>query len=244
MLSISPLADPPASGAESEADADIKPYDLTASSDEIPSAPEASAPEKTEFVMGPTQMASVAFVAILVIGVMSAIAYFAGRKNTAPQSPVTERIIERIVPAPSSAPIPAAATTGAKVAEPTPAVSPVSGGNRADPKTRAEVTAPQLNQFYLQLGSLEVGVAQLIVEGLRQRGMQSIVGIGVNNKVARILVGPFKTPAEQQAAQKQIEEMGFHPFPRVFTARDLEQQIVPAAPPTAVAPPQAPVAKP
>jgi len=248
MLSISPLADPAASGAESDGGAGMKPFDLGVSPDELAPPADASTPEKTEFVMGPTQLANLAFVAILIVGLMSAIAYFAGRKNTAPQSPVTERIIERIIPAPPSAPA-AAAAAPAKPVESTPAATPAAGStalsSHADPKARAEVTAPQLNQFYLQLGSLEVGVAQLIVEGLRQRGIQSIVGVGINSKVARILVGPFKSPVEQQAAQKQIEEMGFHPFPRVFTAKDLEQQqIVPAPPPTVAAPQQAPPAKP
>jgi hypothetical protein len=231
MPSFSPLADPPASsGAEPEFGSKEKPFDLTAPGDgtvaeeDVPVLPPLEKP--TEFVMGPRQLASLAFVAIFVLGVMSAVAYFAGRKNTAPPPQITERVIERVVAAPAvSVPPPVVAETKT-VAVPAPL---------PDPKTKAEVVAPQLNQFYLQLGSVEVGVAEIMVEGLRQRGMQSIVGLGVNNKVARILVGPFNTPAEQQAAQKRVEDMGFHPFPRMFTPKDLEQQQM-TPPPAAPAP--------
>ena len=207
MLSTSPLTEPEGV-LPSE-----KPYDL---SEELPAAAESASPDKGEFVMGPRQMASLAFVGVLLIGIMSAVAYFAGRKNTeAPK--VTERVIERVVTAPPT-------TAASKLAEPAPRSPPQPAP--AATQTNAEVTAPLLNQVYLQAGSVEVGVAQVIVEGLRQRGVPSIVGIGINNKVARILVGPFQSPEEQRIAQKKIEDLGFHPYPRAFTLKDLEQQQV------------------
>ena len=211
MLSTSPLTEPDAGHTEPHGVLSEMRYDL---SEELPVAAQSAALDKGEFVMGPRQMASLAFVAVLLIGIMSAIAYFAGRKNSeAPK--VIERVVERVVTAPT-------ATAAAKPAEPArqaaPRPAPVAK------QANAEVTAPVLNQVYLQAGSVDVGVAQVIVEGLRQRGVPCIVGIGINNKVARILVGPFTSPEEQRVAQKKIEDLGFHPYPRAFTLKDLEQQ--------------------
>ena len=211
MLSHSPLAE---HQPEPPSDLSDKPYDLNT---EIPPAEPPTPPiPESEFVMGPRQMASLAFVGILILAIMSAVAYFAGRKNTStPQ--VTERVIERVVqaPAPTPAIIPEVKPVLAAVPKPLPV---------PDNQPNAEVTAPILNRTYLQAGSVEVGLAELLVEGLRKRGIPAIVGIGITSKVARILVGPFNSPAEQQAAQKAIEAMGFHPYPRSFTAKDLEQQ--------------------
>lgn len=221
MLFTSPPVEPtPHPGPLS--DPRDKPYDL---STEIPAAETpVEPPPESEFIMGPRQMASLAFVGILLLGAMSAIAYFAGRKNT--DSPkITERVIERVVQAP--APMPAAkAPAGlsqapAKPLEPAPVPPP---SLVVDNQPDATVTTPLLNKTYLQAGSVEVGLAELMVEGLRKRGIPAITGTGINAKVARILVGPFDTPAELLTAQKKIEEMGFHPYPRAFTAKDLEQQ--------------------
>lgn len=220
--------------------------------EEIPGMDPPVPPERaanSEFVFGPRQLASLAFVGILLIGIMSAIAYFAGRKNTSPQQApqVTERVIERVVQAPTPSPVnPAPAPERAAV---TKAAEPVAAQPQPMPvKSNAEVTTPAFNRTYLQLGSVEVGVAEVMVEGLRQRGVPAIVGIGINGKVARVLVGPFSSPDEQRVAQKHVEELGFHPFPRVFTEKDLEQQpepapagaavATPAKPPVVVTPPQ------
>ena len=225
MLSFSPQTEPEAAPpTASHAETGENPYDLNT---EIPAASEPSAPKaESEFVMGPRQMASLAFVAIIVLGIMSAVAYFAGRKNTEASAPkVTERIIERIITAP---PPPVAAKPVVQQAPTTQIVTiPPPLESKA---TRAEVTAPILNRLYLQAGSVEVGVAEVMVEGLRHRGIPAIVGIGVNSKVARILVGPFDSSEAQRIAQKKIEDMGFHPYPRTFNAKDLEQSPAEQAP--------------
>ncbi len=210
MQSTSPIT-------ESQGDASEKPYDLDV---EIPAASVPSiSSESREFVMGPRQMASLAFVVVMVLGIMSAAAYFAGRKNTeAPK--VTERVIERVVQAP-----PLAAPVAMKPVD-LPRPAPVEA------KMKAEVSAPVFNRVYLQAGSVEIGIAQVMVEGLRQRGVPAIVGVGINSRVARVLVGPFNSEEEQRTAQKKIESLDFHPFPRIFTEKDLEQQqITPVNPP-------------
>lgn len=210
MQSTSPIT-------ESQGDASEKPYDLDV---EIPAASVPSiSSESREFVMGPRQMASLAFVVVMVLGIMSAAAYFAGRKNTeAPK--VTERVIERVVQAP-----PLAAPMAMKPVD-LPRPAPVEA------KMKAEVSAPVFNRVYLQAGSVEIGIAQVMVEGLRQRGVPAIVGVGINSRVARVLVGPFNSEEEQRTAQKKIESLDFHPFPRIFTEKDLEQQqITPVNPP-------------
>ena len=216
MLSTSPLAEPkPQPGESSD-----KPYDLKT---EIPAADAPVAPKpESEFVMGPRQMASLAFVGILLLGIMSAVAYFAGRTNTEPPPKVSERVIERVIQAP--APAKPAAT------EPTPTPASAASAPKSQPspvpdnQPPATVTDPILNKTYLQAGSVEVGLAELMVEGLHKRGIPAITGTGINSKVARILVGPFDNLQDQEAARKKIEEMGFHPYPRSFTAKDLEQQ--------------------
>ena len=204
MLSTSPLA-----GTGDGAN-DAQPYDLNV---EIPAAMAPEPPAKeSEFVMGPKQVASVAFVGVLLLGIVSAAAYFAGRKNTDVPKP-TERIIERVVQVPAPAP-PAAAAQN----EPKPSVPVLEN------KGKIEMITPVLNRLYLQAGSVEIGVAEVMVEGLRQRGVPALVGVGINNKVARVLIGPFESAAQQQMLQKKVEDLGFHPYPRSFTAQDLEQQ--------------------
>ena len=223
MQAISPLTDP-------ESGPKVEPYDLNA---EIPAVePPVEPAKERELVMGPRQVASLAFVGILLLGIMSAMAYFAGRKNTdAPK--VTERVVERIVQVPApAAPVPAVVTPAPAPAAPVKAAEP----QRQPPQEKAEVTAPILNRVYLQAGSVEVGVAEVMVEGLRQRGVPAIVGIGINTRVARVLIGPFNSLEEQKAAQKKVEDLGFHPFPRAFTAKDLEQQQVTLSEPTSAKP--------
>jgi hypothetical protein len=192
------------------------------------------APAAKEFVMGPRQMASLAFVGVLIIGIMSAVAYFAGRRNNTPEPPqrVTERVIERVVqakapPVPTpvvAAPTPAPAPPIAKAVQ-TPAPPAPAPVQHTQPQV-AQVTTPVLNQMYLQLGSVDIGIAQVMVEGLRQRGIPSIVGTGISKNVARVLVGPFTSAEQQRAAQKQIEDLGFKPFQRSFTEHDLQQPSV------------------
>jgi hypothetical protein len=257
MTPIYPLTDRDAGFAGSEARGSEKVIESIGG--DIPPLISSGSTASTEFIFGPRQLASVAFVGILIIGLMSAIAYFAGRKNTNPQ--VTERVIERLVPAPQPVPQTAppvvehAATKPAEIAPSSIAVAPTPvTASWAGAKGNAVMTAPAFNRVYLQLGSVEVGVAEVMVEGLRQRGVPAIVGIGISGKVARVLVGPFNSPEEQQVAQKHVEELGFHPFQRVFTERDLEPQqpaaAVPATPvqphvqaPVPQAPPQPPVAQ-
>src|SRR5947209_3404576 len=64
MLSIAPLADPPPSSVEPEVGPEVQPFDLTALPADEPSDL-SELPKSPEFIMGPKQIASLAFVGIL-----------------------------------------------------------------------------------------------------------------------------------------------------------------------------------
>lgn len=208
--------------------------------------------QASEFVMGPRQIAVLGFVGILIVGLVSAIAYFAGRKTPQPAlavapPPVVERIVERVVtaPAPASAAAPVAAPAERQPA-PAPAALVTAAVQTAAPNTsaassQAHPITPTFNKLYLQLGSVEPGIAEVMVNGLRQKGIPAQVGLGIHPTVARVLVGPIESSEERQMLQHQVEALGFKPFPRIFNA----QEFAPAPPaPPAPAPAPTPTAKP
>jgi hypothetical protein len=209
---------------------------------EDPSAVAESALDKAdkERTMGRQHLVLYAFIGVFVAVLGSAMVYLAGRQGAAqpaqaialPSKPATAGVAA--VTPPVEVPKPAA------VADPPPqeplpasASAPPAQALPEAPKPAVPATAPALiptpavleevlpNRMYLQVGSLDKNVAEILTQGLRIKGIPATIAPGVTPLLSRIIVGPFQTNTEMGVVQKQLSELGFTPFPRQFQPSEL-----------------------
>jgi hypothetical protein len=178
----------------------------------------------------PKQIALRAFVGMFVLVVGSATIYLTSRhsdaKAAAAKAAAAAKTTTAVVPAASTPPATAAPT----------ATQPQSAST---PATLELLDQPLPNRMYLQVGSLEKGVAEILAQGLRIKGVPATVAPGVSPVVSRIIVGPFTTSAEMAVVNKHLSELGFKPFPRRFESQELRRLLhETAAAPLAVTPQQ------
>ncbi len=196
---------------------------------------------RVEQLMGRQHLALYAFIGVFVAVLASAIAYLASRQGPNPvteipakpvmvissAAPASVRAAKPVDPvaAPLTVPVTVAAAPVVPAAPPPATVKPVEQVVAkplipANPATAALADVLP-NRMYLQVGSLDKNVAELLTQGLRTKGVPATVAPGVNDMVARIIVGPFDTATEMGVVQKQLSELGFTPFPRQFQASEL-----------------------
>ena len=87
------------------------------------------------------------------------------------------------------------------------------------PKAEAEAPLegiPEDGKSYVQLGSVERGFAILMTQGLRKRGIASLMAKGAAPAVFRVLAGPYETPEELEKAKAMFAEMGLKTFSRKY----------------------------
>jgi cell division septation protein DedD len=150
-------------------------------------------PAEFEIVLGRRQLASVLFVATVVIAVFSSISYLAG-KSLAPAPQKIEVI--RTVPVLESAP----AT----------AVKP-------EPPLFAE---PRQGPLYLQMGAVEKGIAVIFAEGLRKHGFDAFVAPGPNDHIFRVLIGPLADEQAYAKARDAAGAIGLNVFGERFNSKN------------------------
>ena len=151
--------------------------------------------EDYEIVLGRRHIASVLFVAIVTLAVVSAGSYLAG-KSVSPK---------RATPAPAPAPIVQAAAP-----QPVPAPEPVA---TVEPPVFAD---PVSGAIYLQMGSVDRGVAVILVEGLRKHGFAAFAAPGATEKVYRVLIGPLPDPQAFARAKDSVDQIGLATFARKY----------------------------
>lgn len=163
--------------------------------------PTAEEPVEYEIVIGRRQMASLLFVAVVVVVAFSAVSYLAGKSLAPKPAPAPEPLITIAAPASVETP----------PAEPVPQPVPV-----AKAKTEAPLFAdPQSGALYLQLGAVEKGVAVIMVEGLRKREFSAFVAPGPNDHIFRVLIGPLDTQSYQRA-KDAVDQLGLSAFARKY----------------------------
>jgi hypothetical protein len=163
-------------------------------------------PEEYEFVLGRRQMASLSFVALVLIAVFSGIAYLAGRagavraKASAAENP--QPVVAAVDHA--AAQQPQVIQAGVALAKPSADVtnSPLFG-------------EPIAGGIYIQTGAVDKGVATIMAEGFRAHGLPSIVAPGPSDKVFRVLLGPFPNSAAYQDAKVSLDQIGITAFAKV-----------------------------
>jgi cell division septation protein DedD len=162
--------------------------------------PEVQTPETSDFeiVLGRRQVASVLFVATVLVVVFSAVSYLAGKARIA--GAATPMVVA-FPPAPA-----------APVLTTTTAVQPSENA-----KPEAPLFAdPTAGAVYMQLGALDKGYAVVVAEGLRKRGLESFVAPGPTEKVFRVLVGPLPDPASFTRVKDAVDELGLANFARRY----------------------------
>jgi cell division protein FtsN len=197
------------------------------------------------------QIALRAFVGMFILVVASATVYLASRRsdvqNAAAKAASEKKAIapvqsQPVQPAPAEQAPAVTGTTPSTASSPEVAAnSPTSLPPNAPPAARL-LDQPLPNRMYLQVGSLEKGVAEVLAQGLRIKGVPATVAPGVSPIVSRIIVGPFATSEEMGVVNKHLSELGFKPFPRRFEPQELRRLLdeTAAAPPAAAATPQQP----
>ena len=150
-----------------------------------------------EFVLGRRQVASVTFLTLVLLAVCAGGSYLIG-KGTATVS------ASELPPAPAAA-VPVEAPAPPPMAAP---VVPV-----VDKPLFAE---PLQGVIYIQMGAVEKGIAEIFAEGLRKRAFTSFVATGPNDHIFRVLIGPFRSGDEYQAAKKALDGMGLETFARRY----------------------------
>lgn len=75
---------------------------------------------------------------------------------------------------------------------------------------------PVPKAIYIQMGAVEKGIAVLLAEGLRKHGLNAFVAPGPNDKIFRVLVGPFPSAEAYQSAKTALDQIGVSTFARRY----------------------------
>jgi cell division septation protein DedD len=156
-------------------------------------------PTDFEIVLGRRQLASVLFVATVIVVVFSAVFYLAGKSASPKRAPV-------------AAVAPAAAATPAQL--PAPAPAPVVAATSAEESPL--FAEPQTGALYIQIGALETGISKVLVEGLRTHRLEAFVAPGPNDKIFRVLIGPLPDPDSFMRAKDIVDQIGLSSFARKY----------------------------
>jgi cell division septation protein DedD len=153
-----------------------------------------------EIVLGKQQMAGVLFVATVMLVVISAVSYLAG-KGLSP-APLKE---PEPAPMAAAAPAPVPAVILEKPAT-LPAIQPEA----------PLFSEPDPGATYLQMGAVEKGIAIIFAEGLRKHGLDAFVAPGPHEKIFRVLIGPMADPQAYERAKNIVDQIGLTTFGRKY----------------------------
>ncbi len=202
-----------------------------------------TAPEKPvgEFSVGQRQLAALGFIAFLLLGFASTMAYVAGRVARNPQAPAPVAAAAAPVRQRAAVPLPVPAsrpaveqlimveTASSTVASPAGAIpsAPAAGKPVAvtaqleKPAASTPVSPHQLTQIptellkgntYWQVAAIDRGMAEVSCEFLLRKELPALLGDSPTPGIVRVLVGPIHTPDETAKYKALLEESGFHPF--------------------------------
>jgi cell division septation protein DedD len=170
------------------------PVDTVEQSLPSPTTEAAAGPQEFEFVLGRRQVASLLFVASVILMICIAAAYMTGKAmSPKPSSPVPEA---SVIP---------------READPPPIV--LNQEAVPEPPLFAE---PKAGSVYIQMGAVEKGVSVVFAEGLRKRGLPAFVAPGPSEKIFRVLIGPLPDPASYMKAKDAVDRIGLATFARRF----------------------------
>ena len=185
--------------------------------EQSPTAEESAAPEDFEIVLGRRQIASLLFVVVVLLAVCSGVSYMAGKASTSKRETPSHA---ETVPAASLPPIltaqAAPVSQPAPVSAPPPAAVPAVPASVSEELDAALFADPVPGARYLQVGAVDRGVAVILTEGLRSRGLNGFIAHGPQDNIYRVLVGPFRTNAEYLNAKDAVDRMKVATFTRTY----------------------------
>ena len=201
----------------------------------------AETPEEFEIVLGRRQIASVLFVATVILALFSAVSYLAGKsispkKITPGMAAVPASAVLAMPAAVSPASSPASAIDGNIVPYvPPPAATPatkvaktrarnanasttsVAAAVLPEVSTEAPMFAePVAGGMYLQMGAVGKGAAAIFAGGLRKQGFPSFVAAGPSESQYRVLIGPLWDTVTYNRTKDALDRMGVNTFGRTY----------------------------
>ncbi len=174
-------------------------------------------------VLGIRHITVVLFLAVILLGSFSAMAYIVGRAVMPPAVPLDgseepEKVLI-VDPAGQETHAPAPAL------EPKPGAEPVDAAFRPAPKTvmagfQAETyfREPNPGQLFLQVAAADRGVAEVFAEYLTRKSFPCQIAAGPNQRSYRVLVGPIQDKTQLGRLKTGLETSGFNPFLRRYKA--------------------------
>jgi cell division septation protein DedD len=179
------------------------------------------AAEEYEIVLGRRQVASVLFLATVILAVTCAIAFLTGKSLSPKAAEAASAVTAASEPKPAPTAQPpvieatieksdAAPITPAK---PAPAPKPVIPAGADEPPIFAD---PKPGQTYIQMAAVDKGVAAIFAEGLRRRGFDAIVAPGPSENMYRVLIGPIPDQAAYTRTKEQLDQIGLLTFGRKY----------------------------
>lgn len=171
--------------------------------------------QEFEIVLGRRQVASLLFLATVVVVLFSAVAYIAGRGNPTPARVTVQPRAPAVIQA-----APPPIQPAAEIAPPKPAPQPVAVARPASaPTNEPPVFAdPSPGQLYIQMGAVERGIGVIFAEGLRKEGLSAFVAPGPSERICRVLIGPLPNAEATKAAKARINDLGLTTFMRRYQA--------------------------
>lgn len=167
--------------------------------------------EEYEFILGRRQLASLSFVVLVLVAVAAGIAYLVGRSAAAhveaPSAGANKRPVEIPAPVPNPAP--------GQISESKPPLPDL-------------FSTPIVGAIYIQTAAVDRGVGAIMAEGLRTHGLPALVAPGPNDKIFRVLVGPFPNMTAYQRTKQSLEELGLSAFAQFQSAGQLTADRQPA----------------
>ena len=165
---------------------------------------EGALPEgESEWVVGPRQMAALAFLAIAAIAVCSGLSYLSGKMvgmETGPLPTIELKLPQPAVPEPS---------IGDQFAS-------YAGSGPVKPPEAPVFQDPLPGKSYIQMAAVEKGVAAVFAEGLRSHGLTAFVAPGPDTRIFRVLIGPVSDPQAYTATKQELDKIGLSTFMRQY----------------------------
>jgi cell division septation protein DedD len=180
-------------------------------------APDDAPEDEFELVVGRRQLAAMAFLALVVVAVCSGSSYLAGKVMSSQAIPAREESIQPVIKLEeASTPLPA--LPAAPMIQATIVRAPVAPAAKPVAETPL-FASPVPRAIYIQVGAVEKGVAIVIAEGLRQHALSAFVARGPDDKVFRVLIGPFPDAEGYQKAQRVVDQIGLASFARRYQSQ-------------------------
>jgi cell division septation protein DedD len=156
----------------------------------------------SEWVVGPPQMAALAFLAIAAIALFSGFSYLAGKAMQAdPLPPIQLKLAQPQLPEPS---------IGDQFAS--------YAGTTLPPKAQDApiFSDPAPGKSYIQMAAVEKGVAAVFAEGLRAHQLTAFVAPGPSPTIFRVLIGPVSDTQAYKATKQELDKIGLSTFMRQY----------------------------